>query len=46
MNFNLLQMEANTTSLFNVILDIEEHKEIEMEIDQIEAMMIVMEKCL
>jgi len=39
-------MEPNTTSLFNVTLDIEEHNEIEMEIDQVEATLTVMEKCL
>jgi hypothetical protein len=44
--FQLVAMEANTTSLFNVTLDIEEHNEIEMEIDQVEATSIVMEECL
>jgi hypothetical protein len=44
--FQLAAMEANTTSLFNVTLDIEEHNEIEMGIDQVEATLIVMEECL
>jgi len=44
--FQIVTMEANTTSLFNVTLDIEEHNEIEMEIDQVEATLTVMEKCL
>jgi len=44
--FQLVVMEVNTTSLFNVTLDIEEHNEIEMEIDQIEATLIVMEECM
>jgi len=40
-------MEANaTTSLFNVTLDIEEHNEIEMEIDLVETTLTIMEKCL
>jgi len=43
--FLLVILEANTT-LFNVTLDIEKHNEIEMEIDQVEATLIVMEECL
>jgi hypothetical protein len=40
-------MEANAiTYLFNVTLDIEEHNEIEMEIDLVETTLTIMEKCL
>jgi len=39
-------MEANTTSLFNVTLDIEEHNEIEMEIDQVKTTLTIIEECL
>jgi len=40
-------MEANaTTSFFNVILDIEEHNEIEMETDPTKTTLTVMEQCL
>jgi len=44
-NFSLLQWRQ-IPPLFNVTLDIEEHNEIEMEIDQVEATLTVMEECL
>ncbi len=45
--FQLATMEANAiTYLFNVTLDIEEHNEIEMEIDLVETTLTIMEKCL
>jgi hypothetical protein len=44
--FQLVAMETNTTSLFNVTLDIEKHNEIEMEIDQVEEKLTIMEECL
>jgi uncharacterized protein YqgV (UPF0045/DUF77 family) len=40
-------MEANATiSLFSAILDIEEHNEIEMEIDPMKTTLTIMEECL
>jgi hypothetical protein len=39
-------MEANaTTSLFNVTPNIEEHNEIDMEIDLMEVTLTIMEEC-